>query len=240
MKRFRTKNRLYLVLAACAILLAGGFYAGAGWYARWSAVHLPALAGQLGEVWMVRAGKCEAAGAMEEALTHYQNALAGGFHGPQNRNHCEKRCGMVLAGLGRYEEALPHLQRAQAEHYRTLNGYQPLVNTLMALERWEEAREMLKVWLEAAKGDMAGLADARQAEGRVAIHDGDLVAAEACFEEALERVPDHPCRADLAKVHAMRGDLVKARAAMGAYLETARPNGATAGYWDLLEQWERP
>lgn len=164
------------------LVLVGGFTAGAAWYGGWSARNLPAMAEGLGEVWMERAARSEDAGALEDARAYYERALASDFHGPQNRSHCEKRLGIVLYRLGNYEAALPCLQRAQASPYRSLNGYRPLVDTLVALERWEEVRAAIAIW---KSEDQDGGETWLPALARLHAHDGDLNQARKAMSRYL-------------------------------------------------------
>lgn len=237
MNRYRARNRLCRTLAVATVLLTCVFVAGTRWYVGWSAIQRPALTSQLGTVWLACGEQREAAGALEEALSFYESALAGRFHGPQDRNHAEKRCGVVLYRLGRYDEALVQLKRAQESPYRTLNGYRPWADTLIALDRWEEAAAVVEAWAAAAVDDDQALAEARQYAGRLAMHAGDFDAAIVAFQVALTLVPDHRCRADLARLHADMGDKATARATLAAFLATAPPDAATPGHWDLLAEW---
>ena len=100
-------RRLTAILAAVALLATGLFAAGATWYGGWSAEHLPSAARGLGEVWMERAARAEAAGALPEAREFYGQALACPLRGTQDRVHCQKRLGIVLHQLGHPAEALP-------------------------------------------------------------------------------------------------------------------------------------
>lgn len=237
MNRYRARNRLRLTLVIVTALLTCLFVVGIRWYVGWSASHLPVLADQLGTVWMACGEQREAAGALEEALSLYETALSGYLPGPQDRNHAEKRCGTVLYRLGRYEEALVHLERAQESAQRTLNGFRPWADTLIALDRWEEAGEVVRAWEAAAVDHDGARADAYQYHGRLAMHAGDFESAVASFEVALALVPEHRCRADLARLHAARGDREAAVATMTAFLATAPPDAATANQWALLAEW---
>lgn len=232
MSTFFQQNRLGAALVLMALLTAGIVAAGSAWHVRWSAAHLPALAADLGEVWMDRAARCEAAGGLKTALAHYEQALGGHFHGEQNRNHCLKRMGVVLYELGRYEDALAPLQQAQASPHRSLNGYAVLVDTLIALARWEEAEAVALDWQAAAASDAGTGTLPRQALGRIALARGDLAAARRCFEEASMQAG-----ADWARLQALEGNLDAARDAMVAYLREAPPGEDTANDWALLEQW---
>lgn len=232
MSSFFHQNRLATALGVVALVIAGLVAGGAAWHVRWSAAHLPALADDLGEVWMDRAARCEAAGDLEMALAHYEKALGGHFHGEQNRNHCQKRLGAVLYELGRYEEALTPLQEAQASPHRSLNGFAVLVDTLIALERWNEAEAVVLDWQAAAFGDTGAVELPQQALGRVALARGELAEARRWFEEAGIQAG-----ADWARLQALEGNVDEARETMAAYLREAPPGEDTAENWALLEQW---
>lgn len=237
MTRARTNRRRYAALAALAVLLSGAFFAGTAWYARWSADRLPAMAEELGEVWMARAAHAEAAGALETALSYYERALAGRFHGPENRNHCEKRAGVVLLKLDRPAAAVPHLERAQGGPHRSLNGYRPWAEALRSLDRRADARKVVDAWLAAAEGHAASQADAHQMRGRLALDAGALDRAETAFQEALALDEEHPCLADLAQLYAAQGDRARARETLAGYLATAPPGDDTAAHWERLAAW---
>ena len=234
-------NRLPALLAAASIVLAGFVAVGAAWYAGWSARHLPAMAEGLGEVWMDRAGRAEAAGDLETALDYYERALAGRFHGAQNRNHCQKHLGVVLYRLGRYEEALPHLEEAQAGVHRSINGYKPLIDTYMALQHWEEAEAAALTWLEAwpedaLLGDLPHLALAQ-----IAMTKGDLTEARAWLDNTVVTIVRRGAarKAILARLLALEGDFAAACKEMEMHLQSAPPNDESVRDWSLLETWEQ-
>ncbi|MBX3177963.1 MAG: hypothetical protein KF886_11415 [Candidatus Hydrogenedentes bacterium] len=220
-----------------ALVLTGLFVPGSLWYLRWSDAQLPGMAEGLGEIAQERAARDEAAGALEAALAHYQRALAGRFHGPQNRNHCEKRAGVVLMRLGRYAEALPHLQRAQTGPHRSLNGYGPLAETLLALDRDAEARAVAERWRDEAGTDPRARADAAAMLGRIAYRAGDYNAAREAYREADAIDPGHASQAEWARMLAEQGDLGAARAVLAAYLAVAESGDRSAEDWDLLVSW---
>lgn len=205
--------------------------------AWWGKEALPDLSASLAEVTMARGAAREAAGALAEARVCYEQALAGRFHGEANRNHCEKRLGVVLLRMGEAEAALEHLSRAQASPLRSLNGFGPLVDALMALERGDDARRAAERWLEASGGDPGHRAGALQALGNIAMHEGDLDAAAARLNEAVALNRRHEARADLARLYAAQGDTAKARDTMIAFLASAPPNEETAAHWALLASW---
>lgn len=188
---------------------------------------------------MERGQRREAAGNLEEARDFYALALAGKFHGEANRNHCEKRLGVALYKLGDFSGALPCLERAQAGPHRSLNGFDPLVDVLMALERWGDAEREAERWCLESEGDPSNLANACQALGRIALHEGNLNSAQGHFQDAIALDAMHPARADLARVYAARGDIAKARELMVAYLADAPLDENTAADWAMLETWMR-
>ncbi len=206
-------------------------------FSWWASRVLPGLSGSLAEIAMEQGERREASGDLKEARTFYERALAGKFHGEANRNHCEKRLGVVLIGLGENEAALKHLKRAQAGPLRSLNGFDPLVAVLMALERWEEAKREAERWLEESGDEPVNRSSSLQALGLIALQGGLLDVAEAHFQEALTADSTHAARAGLAKVYAARGDMAKARDTMIEYLASAGSDEDTAGNWALLESW---
>ena len=215
-----------LVLSAMALLLTG-----------WGSLVLPGLSKSLAEVAMEQGERWEAAGNLREARDYYEQALAGRFHGEANRNHCEKRLGVVLLRLGEHRAALQHLARAQASPLRSVNGFGPLVEVLMSLERWEEAKREAERWLEESGDESINRAGAHQALGMIALEGGELDDAERHFQEALWPNTPNAARAGLARVHAARGDRAKARDTMAEYLANAPPDKDTAANWALLESW---
>jgi tetratricopeptide (TPR) repeat protein len=230
---------LYKRLMRCTAILAIAFVVAAACLAWWGAVALSPMTASLSEVAMEQGARSEAAGEMEEARRFYEQALAGKFHGEANRNHCEKRLGVVLLELGEFESALSHLERAQASPLRSLNGYNPFVNVLTKLERWDAAREAAERWLAESKDDQVNRSNAHRALGRIAMHESELDRAEGHFNEAIALDAKHPAGGDLARLYAVRGDVVKARETMIAYLASAPLDEDTAANWSALETWTR-
>lgn len=217
---------LSLILTAMALVLIG-----------WGSRVLPGLSDSLAEVAMEQGERREAAGNLTEARAFYEQALAGRFHGEANRNHCQKRLGIVLFRLGDKEAALEHLSRAQASSLRSVNGFGPLVEVLMTLERWDEAGREAERWLVESGDEPINRSSACYVLGLIALRSGDLDSADGHFNEALSTNSAHAARAGLAKVYAARGDTAKAHDTMIAYLASAPPNQDTAANWSLLESW---
>ncbi len=226
------------VTGVVTIALCGVFLAATYAFLQWSPEHLPAMADDLGEVWMERAARCEGAGALDEARAHYMRALDGHFHGPQNRTHCEKRLGVVLYKLERYEEALPHLMAAQNAPDRSLNGFAPLVDTLMALERWDDAKDAARDWHEMANAEDADPALwPFWALARIAMEKGETDGARHWLNATEAWAPTHPEQPRVAQAYADLGDLEIARERLSAYLRAAPPDAKTHEYWALLARW---
>jgi tetratricopeptide (TPR) repeat protein len=228
---------LYKRLMILSVMLSLLFTALAAGFSQWSARALPGLSATLAEVAMQQGQRREAGGELEEARRFYEQALAGKFHDEANRNRCETRLGVVLRALGDKEAALEHLTRAQAGPHQSLDGFGPLVDVLMALERWEEAKGEAERWHQASEGDPENCANALRALGRIALHGGALDIAEGHLLGALDLDGMHAARADLAQVYAARGDVAQAREAMIAFLASAPPDDDTAAHWALLESW---
>lgn len=224
-------------LLASSVALSLVLLAASACFTRWGKTALPALAQSLSEISLEQGLRSEAAGDLDGALAHFERALAGHFHGETNRNHCEKRLGVVLYRLGRYDEALVHLDAAQKSPLRSLNGFGPQVDTLMALERWDDARTTAERWSSESEHDAANRANALCALGQIALHQSDLADAEQRFQSALALQPDHAARGYLAQVYAVQGDVARARATLVTYLASAPWNEITAAQWKLLESW---
>lgn len=213
-----------------SLLLALGIFV-ATWVLRPVLVR---AGGHTAELALTRAGQLEATGAAEMALAAYREALELGLRGKADESHAEKRAGVLLLALNRPEEALAHLQRAQASPERALNGYGPLVSALSALGRMEEAEGVARTWLAASGDDPHNRADALGALGSLAM-DGDRAEeAETMYREALTLEPDHECRVGLVRVLLARGAAGEAREMLVDYLAAAPPGPAATRGWALL------
>lgn len=233
-KELRTLCKRLMILSVILSLLFTALAAG---LSQWSARVLPGLSATLAEVAMQQGQRREAGGDLEEARRFYAQALAGKFHGEANRNQCEIRLGVVLHALGDNAAALEHLTRAQAGPHQSLDGFGPLVDVLVAMERWDEAKGVAERWHELSQGEPENCASARRALGCIALHAGSLDVAEGHLLAALDLDGMHAARADLAQVYAARGDITKAREMMITFLASAPPDDHTAAYWALLESW---
>lgn len=214
-----------------SVLLAVCVFA-ATWVLRPVLVRSGSATAELG---LTRAGDLEAAGETEIALAAYRDALARGLRGEADISHAEKRAGVLLLALNRPEEALAHLQRAQASPEPALNGYGPLVGALSALGRAEEAEGVARTWLAASGDDPRNRADALGALGSLALHAGRGSEAESHYREALTLEPSHECRVGLARALYSRGAAVEARAVLVDYLTAAPPGPAANRAWAMLK-----
>jgi len=231
------RNREFLLLLGVAACLTLLFVLGCARYRVQSATSLPPLTSQLGTLALAEGLRSHAAGELEVALGHYRRALAGNMAGPQDRVHAETRCGIVLWELGRYGEALPHLERAVASPLRRPEAYRPLVDCLVAAGRMEEAEAAARQWLDAGDGDTKSRADALHALGKVSIARADIDAARQHFEAALALAPGHAAALNRAKLHDIQGERADAITVLAEWLSTAPPGkGAEAG-WAMLNAW---
>ena len=232
-----TSRRHRLILLAVAALLTVALLAISTFYSKKRGAFLPGLTETLSEVAMKQGIRREAAGDLEGALKYYQRALAGNFQGTQNRIHVEKRCGVILSKLERYEAAIPHLMRAQNSPLRSLNGYKPLADSLLAVGRLEEATSIARTWFEATASNDDSRADAHQALGHLSLLDNDIQAAQEHFLAAIALHPDHEAWIDLARLYHGQGDTAKAMECLTSYLNATAPGEENSAVWDLLSAW---
>lgn len=225
MKPLTKRHRYVFPVFAAAITLA--IVSGAHGYRARGEEPLHAATAQLGTVFLAQATRFEAAGELETALEHYERALAGTLAGEQDRVHAHKRCGVIRWKQGNFAAALPHLRAAQESPLRSLNGYRPLVESLIAEGQFAEAETIAARWREEAAHNDAQLADALHTQGRLALQREDLVAAIAHFEAAIQRMPTHRAHIALARIHLDQGAPEKARDLLISFLSTSAP-GADA------------
>ncbi len=233
----RASRRHRIILPLLATLFTVALVATSAFYNEKSSTFLPGLADQLSEVAMKQGIQREAAGDLEGALHFYQRALDGNFQGVQNRIHVEKRCGVVLSKLERYEVAIPHLMRAQDSPLRSLNGYKPLVESLLAVGRTSEAKSVAQTWFEATANNDSSRADAHQALGRLSLLSDDALDTQENFMAAIALRPDHEAKLDLARLHYAQGDTAKSMECLTNYLSATAPGEENSEVWELLKVW---
>ena len=221
MKQLPKKHRYLFPAIAAAITLA--MVAGAHGYRARGEASMQGATAQLGTVFLAQAARFEAAGDLETAMAFYERALAGTLAGQQDQTHAQKRCGVILWKQRNYATALPYLRAAQESPLRSLNGYRPLVESLIAEGQFSEAETFSARWREEAANSYAQLADALHAHGRLAVHRDDLVSAIAHFEAAIQRVPTHRAHIDLARIHLNQNAPEKAHDLLITFLSMATP-----------------
>jgi tetratricopeptide (TPR) repeat protein len=235
----RAQKMRHMLLAALAAALTFLFVVFGILVDHYYAPSLPGHAAQLGEVAMKEGARSEVAGDLPGALAHYQRALAGKFQGLQNRSHVEKRCGVVLWKLGDAESAVPYLRRAQESPKRSLNGFRPLVESLIATGELEEAGTVAQTWRDAAESHIASLADAQRAQGQLAIRSGKSDEARKHFLAAVGLDPSHVAQVDLARLTFDEGHAEQAMALATTYLSSAPPGNESLDTWKRLAEWAK-
>tara|TARA_R110001592_G_scaffold66202_3_gene203069 strand:+ start:58 stop:783 length:726 start_codon:yes stop_codon:yes gene_type:complete len=236
MIRARKKHQLFLPLVAACLTLI--MLVTAKVYREQSRTLLPPLTRQLGTVAMELGTRSEGAGDLPGALAHYLDALQGVLHGEQDRVHVEKRCGVLYWKLGDAEMAIPHLIRAQESSLRSLNGYRPLVESLLAVGRVAEANTCVQRWILEAEDAPRSLADALQMLGRLAVISGAPDQARKNVTAAQKLVEGHESLVDRARRQADGGDLNGAISSMERYLSSAPPGVTADEGWELLATWK--
>ncbi len=234
MKQLAKRHRyLFPALAAAITVLV---LAGAWGYVGRGAHSLQAATSQLGTVFLAEAARFEAAGDWETALDYYERALAGTLTGEQDRVHAHKRSGVIRWKQGNYAAALPHLRVAQESPLRSLNGYRPLMESLIAEGEFTEAENVVARWHDEASGDGAQTADTSHAQGKLALHRDDRATAIAHFEATIQRVPTHRAHIDLARIYLEQGTPEKARDLLIRFLSTSAPGAHANEARGLLKE----
>lgn len=228
----RHRYRFPALAAAITVLVLSGAW---GYVAR-GTHSLQGATSQLGTVFLTEAARFEAAGEWETALGYYERALAGTLTGEQDRVQAHKRSGVIRWKQGNYAAALPHLRVAQESPLRSLNGYRPLVESLIAEREFTEAERVVARWHDEASGNDAQTADAYHARGRLAHYRDDRTAAIAHFEAAIQRVPTHRAHIDMARIHLDQGAPEKAHDLLITFLSRATPGSDANEARGLLKE----
>ena len=183
---------------------------------------------ELGEVLMERGIDFEAAGQTANAKETYLEALERPFYGEQNRADTLKRLGMIYWEEGQYDAALPYLRNAASCENPPRSVFEPLVDCLAGLNRFEEAEEVLHRWLSLMDKDAHELARAKYYEGRLALVRGDRKHAELAFLEGVKAVPGGRNAAELASMYYLEDRYSEALPYVNEYLKTG--SGQRAEY----------
>ena len=122
--------------------------------------------------------------------------------------------GSILRRDGNFKDAAPHLSKAIELRPDHIGSYDHLVGVLRRLDRPEEAHEIARAGIEAAKDCLKGQADNQEARLHMALllaRDGSPKAAARCVERALEVAPKDGYTSFLAGcVFAVTGELDEA------------------------------
>lgn len=206
-------------------------------YTRHGGGVLARLEVSVGEVLMEEGRRFQDAGALANARERYERALDSRFEGPQNRAATEKRLGQLLYDEGDFAEALPHLEAATLPPHTQINAFELRVESLIALEQWDALPPVLEAWREAAdaqeRPDQA--ASAGYYAGQLAMHHGDLGAAETAYEDATALVPGGRSAAELAWLYFQRENYAESIRAVDAYFSSGAPGNRVAWMRDLRE-----
>lgn len=224
----RIESGLGRAAIAFTALGAAGLIAFVLVFGRFAGPLVNSLDEELGEVLMERGMRFEASGEVENAKETYLEALERPFHGEHNRADTLKRLGTLYWREGREDAALPYLRDASEFEQPPRSVFEPLVDSLIALNRFDEAEQTLSRWLGLVKEDGTEVAKAKFYEGRLAILRGDRKRAEVAFLEGVRLVPGGRNAAELGTLYFLEHRYEEALPYVNQYLETG--SGQRAEY----------
>lgn len=197
-------------------------------FGRFAGPLVNSLDEELGEVLMERGIRFEGSGEVENAKETYLEALERPFHGEHNRADTLKRLGTLYWREGREDAALPYLRDASEFDPPPRSAFEPLVDSLIALNRFDEAEKTLLRWLNLVEGNAVEVAKAKFYEGRLAVLRGDRKSAEVAFLEGVTLVPGGRNAAELGTLYFLEHRYEEALPYVNQYLETG--SGQRAEY----------
>lgn len=200
-------------------------------YCRFAGPIVDALDEELGEVLMRRAMQFEGAGEVENAKEMYLEALERPFHGQQNRADTLKRLGTLYWMDGQPDAALPYLRNASEFDNPPRSVFEPLLDSLITLNRLEEADKTLQRWIELIGAEKEELAKAKYYVGKLALLCGDKKRAEVAFLEGLTLVPGGRNASELATLYFLDNRFDQALPYVNQYLETGSGQRAEYMRW---------
>lgn len=174
---------------------------------------LEPLDDSVGEVLLKEGLRCEEAGLLDLAKARYEAALAGRFAGPQNRATTNAKLGTLWWREGQFEAALPLLEKAVGGVYAKPEYLKPYCDSLIALNRVDEAERALALWdtLLAEAGSPSQREERMSYAGRLALLAGRKDDAQALFAAGEALFTGGACSAALARLAEQAGDPVAAK-----------------------------
>jgi tetratricopeptide (TPR) repeat protein len=228
--RMYTERRFIAGWLALTLAAAAVFGVACLLYLRLAPPLLGRLGFSVGEKLMEEALQYEEAGDYANARQAWEAAVASRFAGEQNRALSLKRLGAIDWMAGEYEAARPLLEAAAASPKAPLSAWEPLADTLLALEDYEALEKVIQDWraMASARDHAEEAAKACYYTGRLALIRGEKEKAAAAFEEGRRLAPGGRNAAELGAIYYARGGFGKALAVLDEYLRHGASGGRAA------------
>lgn len=225
-------SRQWVLVMALAVLVTGALVFMFLGFARYGEDFIRRRDDSVGDMLMREGKRQEASYEYALALATYERALKARFNGPENRTYTLERAGVLLWKEGRFEEGADHLTRALAGPGATVAPYEGLVDSLLRLNRLDEAQDFIGRWLEAAT-TVEEEGKACHAEARLAEVRGDVNGAMEIYERCVERYAVALSAGRLGELLAEKGEREKAVSYLERYFLLGAPEGENAALQDL-------
>lgn len=147
---------------------------------------------------------------IEDAKRIYEVATRSRFAGEFNRTYVFYRLGYLCWADQEFERAVEYLTQAvQSENYPQINAYEFLIDSLIRLNKYEEAFSFTEQWLQKIqkRGD---LANAHYYLGRIYDLSKDPSQAEEAWNKGHKILPGSKASFELAFYYKKQGDCKKA------------------------------
>ncbi len=194
-----------------------------------------------GDMLMREGKRLEEALRDDEALVVYERALKARFNGAANRTYTLERAGALLWRQGRYEEAAGCFTRALEGPKSSMMPYEGLVDSLIHLDRLDEARQRLAAWNEAlpASGDAGESAKIGYASGQLKEAEGDVKGAMDLYAQCVAQHDSALSAARLGVLFQESGEPDKALSYLDKYFLLGAPGPDNAALQSLYSRLAR-
>jgi len=188
-----------VIIAALSIAVVFILFIMIAAYARYGEEFVRRRDDSVGDMLMREGKRIEAGGVEARALETYERALKARFNGPENRTFTLERAGELHWRSGNVEKAAAYLSRALEGPGASLTPYEGLVDSLIRLNRLDEARQRLADWERVLEGvdDDGQAAKACYASGRMTEAEGDV---EGAMEHYKHCVAQYDCAFSAARL----------------------------------------
>lgn len=204
-------------------------------YARYGEDFVRRRDDSVGDMLMREGKRQETSYRYDLALDTYERALKARFNGPENHTYTLEHAGLLLWKAGRFEEAADHLTKALKGPGATTASYEGLVDSLLKLNRLDEAGVSIDLWTSAAKtAEEAG--KACHAMARLSEARGDVKGAMEVYARCVERYGSVLSAGRLGELLAEQGDREKAVSYLERYFLLGAPGEENTALRELYER----